>query len=148
MKAVILSQLNNQFLQKWYFQVYNNRQCIFYRTFKDTFCFEPYQKIDFLERRALSKIRTGAHKLPMCVLDGFNGDPTVDTACKYCPSIYCDEHHILFECDFFKEKRKIYIKKFYCIKASAFKTNSLFNSSAKCTSNLAKFCKYFLSYFN
>ena len=147
LKATISSQLDDQFLQEWYSQVYNNRRCIFYRTFKDTFRFEPYLKnLDFLERRALSKIRTGTHNLPIAKFR-FTGNSNVDVTCNYCLSSYCDEHHILFECDFFKEKRNIYIKKFYFIKASAFKTNSLFNSSTKNISNLAKFCKYLLPHF-
>ena len=147
LKAVISSQLNNQFLQEWNFQIYNNRRCIFYRTFKDTFRFEPYLKyLDFLERRALIKIRTGTHHLPITKYR-YTENADVDLSCKYCQNNYCDEHHILFECEFFQEKRKTYFKKFYWAKASAFKTNSLFNASQNNISNLAKFCKFLLPHF-
>ena len=147
LKAIISSQLNNQFLQEWNYQIYNNRRCIFYRTFKDIFRFEPYLKnLDFLDRRALCNIRTGSHNLPV-TKQRYSRNVQVVVSCKYCNANYCDEHHILFECDYFKEKREMYIKKFYCIKPSAIKTNSLFNSGIKNTYNLAKFSKHLLTQF-
>ena len=151
LKAVLSSQLNDQFLQDWNYQIYNNRRCIFYRTFKDTFCFEPYLNyLDFLERRALCKIRTGSHNLPITKQRytrnaDVNSDANV--SCNFCTSNYCDEHHILFECDFFNEKRSFYIKKYYYAMPSAIKTNSLLNSSRKNVTNVAKFSKFLLPHF-
>ena len=151
LKAVLSSQLNDQFLQDWNYQIYNNRRCIFYRTFKDTFCFEPYLNyLDFLERRALCKIRTGSHNLPI-TKQRYTRNPDVNSdvnvSCNFCTSNYCDEHHILFECDFFKEKRSFYIKKYYYAMPSAIKTNSLLNSSRKNVTNVAKLSKYLLPHF-
>ena len=66
MKNVIASQLENQFIQEWESETYRNRKCVAYRIFKDEIRFEPYlTKLDFVDRRALCKFRTGNHRLPV-----------------------------------------------------------------------------------
>ena len=147
LKATISSQLKSQFLKEWTEDVFSNSRCTFYRTFKDTLCFEPYLKdLTFLERMSLSKIRTGSHNLPIAK-HRYTKNPEDDLSCKYCNASFCDEYHTLFECEFFNEKREIYLKKFYFKKPSAYKTNSLFNTSKRETTNLAIFCKHILSHF-
>ena len=147
MKNIISNQLDSQYLQEWNFEINRNRRCLIYNIFKNTIAMEPYLKdLDFLERRALCKFRTGSHNLPI-TKRRYNDDEDVDVQCKFCDSNYCDEFHVLFKCEYFKEQRKLYLKQFYYVRPSAFKMISLFNSCKKETSNLAKFCKFIASKF-
>ena len=66
MKDVISAQLKLQFTQQWEFEIFRNRKCVSYRIFKDEIKSEPYlAKLDFVDRRALCKFRTGNHRLPV-----------------------------------------------------------------------------------
>ena len=66
MKNVVALQLQNQYIQEWDFEVNRNRKCVAYRIFKDEIRMEPYlAKLDFVNRRALCKFRTGNHRLPV-----------------------------------------------------------------------------------
>ena len=147
MKNIVSSQLDNQYLQEWNHEINVNRRCVVYRIFKTTLNFEPYLKdLHFVERRALCKFRTGSHNLPI-FKSRLTGREEGDVNCKFCESNYCDEFHTLFQCPYFKDQRKMYLKKVMYEKPSAFKMTSLFNSSKKETCNLAKFCKYIITKF-
>ena len=109
--------------------------------------FEKYlTKLNFLQRRALCKFRTGNHRLP--VVESRYKNTALETTCSLCNAgEICDEFHVLFQCNFFEEKRNLFIKPYYYRKPSAMKMCSLFNSSPKQLSNLAKFTEHIMSKF-
>ena len=149
MKKIVSLQLESQYLQEWDFEVHRNRRCVIYRIFKDNFVFEPYLKnLDFINRRALCKFRTGNHPLPITKSRYVEGGGGVDTCCKLCNSNeVCDEFHVLYTCRFFAEQRKKFLKRNDFVKPSTLKMNTLFNSSHVKTANLAKFIRVILSQF-
>ena len=149
MKKIVSLQLESQYLQEWDFEVHRNRRCVIYRIFKDNFVFEPYLKnLDFINRRALCKFRTGNHPLPITKSRYIEGGGGVDTCCKLCNSNeVCDEFHVLYTCRFFAEQRKKFLKRNDFVKPSTLKMNTLFNSSHVKTANLAKFIRVILSQF-
>ena len=66
MKNVVALSLENQYLQEWDAELQRNRRCITYRIFKDELTLEPYLfKLNFVDRLALCKFRTGNHLLPV-----------------------------------------------------------------------------------
>ena len=99
MKNVVSLQLKNQYLQEWDFEVNRNRKCTIYRTFKDKISFEPYlRKLNFIDRRALCRFRTGSHTLPVVKSRYVEGGGGVDANCKLCTSNeVCDEFHVIKE---------------------------------------------------
>ena len=147
MNNIILQQLRTQYCQEWDFELYRNRKCIIYRIIKPNHCFEQYLiKLNFLQRRALCQFRTGNHRLP--VTESRYKNEMVNISCKLCNNgDICDEFHVLFKCKYFEEKRKIFLKKFYYTRPSSMKMCSLFNSTYKQLSNLAKFTNYIMSKF-
>merc|ERR1712121_510113 len=85
MKNVVTLQLEKQYLQEWELEVNRNRKCITYRIFKDDFSFEPYlSKLNFIDRRALCKFRTGNHTLPVTKSRYVAGGGGIDVICKLC----------------------------------------------------------------
>ena len=144
---IILQQLKHQYLQKWDLEIYQNRKCVIYRIIKEKHCFEQYlTKLSFLQRRTLCKFRTGNHRLP--VTESRYSNSVVNITCNLCNSgEICDEFHVLFKCKFFEEKRILFLKKFYYTRPSTMKMCSLFNTTYKQLSNLAKFTNYIMSQF-
>jgi hypothetical protein len=149
MKNVVRLQLENQYLQIWEAELNRNRKCITYRIFKDQIMFEPYLKnLNYIDRRALSCFRSGMHKLPVAKSRYLEGGGGVETICKLCNSNdICDEFHVLFICNFFREKREKYLKKNYFVKPSTLKMYTLFNSGPKQTLCLARFIRSIMSHF-
>ena len=113
MKNDILLNLRDQFLQEWQVEVFRNRKCVAYRIIKDDITSESYlsnlSNLDFVDRRALCKFRTGNHRLPVAKSRiGGGGKVT----CRLCQTEdICDEFHVLFICKFFDEYRKKYLKR-------------------------------------
>ena len=120
MKIVVSSQLENQYQQEWDFEVHRNRKCTSYRIFKDELSFESYLiKLNFIDRRALCKFRTGSHTLPVAKSRYVAGGGGVDVKCKLCTSNdVCDEFHVLFICKHFEVQRIKYLNKKYFVKPS------------------------------
>ena len=156
MKNEISLNLQAQFLQWWDAEIERNRRCLVYRIIKDNcifktnndFVFQPYLSyLNYLDRRALAKFRTGSHTLPVTKGRFREGGGGVDVKCKYCKNDICDEFHVLFICKEFEEPRKKFLKKYYIVKPSTLKMHSLFNSNRKVISNLAKFIRIILSKF-
>ena len=149
MKNVVVSQLKNQYLQSWQAEVNRNRKCITYRIFKDQFVFESYLNTqNFINRRALSRFRSGCHKLPVAKSRYSERGGGVDTICKLCDrNEICDEFHVLFICNFFQAHRQKYLKKTYFVKPSTLKMYTLFNSGPKQINSLVKFIRIITSHF-
>ena len=148
MKHEIGLKLENQFLQEWQFEVFRNRKCVAYRIFKDEVIFESYlSELDFVDRRALSKFRTGNHRLPVAK-SRYMRDGGGDVKCRLCETgDLCDEFHVLFICPYFAEHRKKYLKRSYFSKPSTLKMYTLFHSHGKQLINLAKFVKIIMTKF-
>ena len=149
MRSIVASQLKNQFEQEWELETYNNRKCVTYRIFKDEFKLEPYlAKLDFVDRRALCKFRTGSHRLPVAKSRyTLTGGGEIVT-CRLCETNdICDEFHVLFICKYFDEQRKKYLKNNDYSKPSTLKMYTLFNSKGKKLLNLARFVRYIMSKF-
>ena len=144
MKNVVAIQLENQFVQEWEFEVHRNRKCVTYRIFKDEIKFEPYLiKLDFVNRRALCKFRTGNHKLPVAKSRYISGGGGEEVKCMLCDTNdLCDEFHVLFN-----EHWKKYLKKNYYSKPSTLKMYTLFNSKGNQRVNLARFVRCIMSTF-
>ena len=109
MKNIISKQLESQYIQNWNLEVNQNRKCTIYRIFKEKYGFEKYLlELEFYDRTALCNLRTGNHKLPISK-SRYMGEENVN--CTLCDSnVIGDEFHMLFNCKFFEEKRKIFLK--------------------------------------
>jgi hypothetical protein len=156
MKNELALNFQALFLQEWDTEIVRNRRCVAYRIIKDNcifninndFVFQPYLSyLNYLDRRALAKFRTGSNTLPVTKGRYVEGGGGVDVKCKFCSDDFCDEFHVLFICKHFEEQRKKYLKKYYIVKPSTLKMHSLFNSNRKVILNLAKFIRYILSKF-
>ena len=148
MKIIFEKHCEDQYIQEWNLEVNKNRKCVIYRIIKDTHCFEKYlTKLNFVERRALSKFRTGNHRLP--VAKSRYMTQVIDTKCKFCDiNDICDEFHVLFTCKHFEEKRKLLIKKYYYTRPNTLKMSLLFkNTNTKVLKNLAKFTREIMTEF-
>ena len=149
MKIILSKQLEDQYVQQWNLEINRNRKCTIYRIFKETHGFEKYlTKLNFVDRRALCKFRTGNHRLPISKSRYMTEE--IDITCKLCNSddVACDEYHVLFICKHFEEKRKILLKKYFYNRPNTFKMNSLFNTTnIKQLKNLAKFSRVIMSEF-
>ena len=142
MKSILSKQLEDQYIQEWSLEVNRNKKCTIYRIFKESHSFEKYlTKLNFIERRALCKFRTGNHRLPISKSRYMRQE--IDVSCKLCTSNEaCDEFHVLFKCTYFEEKRKLLIKKYFYNRPNTLKMHSLFNNTnIKQLKNLAKFSK-------
>ena len=94
-KNIVSTQLDNQYLQQWNFEINSNRRCIIYKTFKNDLSFEPYLKdLHFSERRALCKFRTGNHNLPISK-NRLTGGDEEETNCKFVNTMFCFAVNIL-----------------------------------------------------
>ena len=149
MKIILSKQFEDQYVQQWNLEINRNRKCTIYRIFKETHGFEKYlTKLNFVERKALCKFRTGNHRLPISKSRYMTEE--IDVTCKLCNSedVTCDEYHVLFICKHFEEKRKILLKKYFYNRPNTFKMNSLFNTTnIKQLNNLAKFSRAIMSEF-
>ena len=150
MTDIISQELENRFVQEWNFEVNRNRKCVIYRNIKDEPSLESYlSKLSFSDRRYLCKFRTGNHRLPITESRYVEGGLGLDvTVCKMCNQYdLCDEFHVLFVCKHFEEQRKKYLKKYFYNRPNTLKMFSLFNSSFKQLSQLAKFIRYIMTQF-
>ena len=148
MKIILAKHFEDQYIQEWNLEVNKNRKCVIYRIFKDAHCFENYLiKLNFVERRALSKFRTGNHRLPVAKSRYMTQE--IDTKCKFCnTNDMCDEFHVLFVCKHFDEKRKLLIKKYYYTRPNTLKMSLLFaNTNIKVMKNLANFTRAIMTVF-
>jgi hypothetical protein len=147
-KIILSKQFEDQYIQEWNLEVNRNRKCIIYRIFKERHGFEKYlTKLNFVERRALCKFRTGNHRLPISKSRYMTKE--IDVSCKLCTSNdICDEFHVLFSCKHFEEKRKLLLKKYFYNRPNTLKMYLLFNNTnTKHLKNLAKFSQIIMAEF-
>ena len=148
-KNDISLQLENQYFQQWQLDVDKNRKCVAYRIFKDDIVFESYlNELEFLDRRALCKFRSGNHRLPVAMSRIDKKGVGAESKCKLCNSHdICDEFHVLFLCKYFETARIKYLKRNHYIRPSTLKMYTLFHSHGKQLINLAKFIRIIMSTF-
>ena len=82
-----------------------------YRTFKNTFVFEPYLLIGNREQKQLfSKLRISDHSLEI-EKGRYLGQEVKDRICKICKNEIEDEFHLLIRCKNYDEDRRKYFEK-------------------------------------
>ena len=148
MKDILVKHFEDQYIQEWSAEKYRNRKCVIYRVIKESHCFETYlTKLNFVERRALSKFKTGNHGLPVAKSRYMR--EAIDTRCKFCDSTdICDEFHTLFICKHFEEKRKLLVKNYYYTRPNTLKMFHLFTTTNKKElKNLANFARVIMKEF-
>ena len=142
-KNLIKTKLNDINKQEWHTDVEENSQCLNYRMFKQSNCYEKYFDILIdLEAKSLCKFRCLNHKMPI-VTGRHKNILRNERFCNLCNKNQIgDEFHYLFQCGFFLEEWKNHIKRYYWKYPNTFKMDELFNSKQKSIfSNLAKFCR-------
>ena len=105
-------------------------------------------KLDFKSRIIMTKFRCSVNKLPANKNRFSNED--ADRLCTLCDlEDRGDEYHYLFNCCFFENQHKIYLKRYYRNRPNTLKMKELFDSTNnKEQSNLIKFIKEILSNFH
>ena len=148
LKNVLSQRVNDQAKQEWKSGVYSSSMCINYRLFKEEHHFEkylntlpPYLRIIFTKFRCRN-----FSKMPV-VAGSYTNTPLDDRICKKCDNNSIgDEFHYVLQCDFFKDKREVFIKKYYYNRPSTFKFRQLFNVSGKEMVRLCQFLLYISKY--
>ena len=77
----------------------------------------------------LARFRTTNHRFPIEKgrWENIERSRRVCTLCNY--EFLGDEFHYLFECEFFKERRKLYLPKFYLIHVNTLKFQKLLSTT-------------------
>ena len=140
--------LSDQFSQEWKSNVDTASSCINYRLFKNELCYENYLnnlssnlRITYTRFRSHFRSRNFS-KLPV-VSGSYLNISLANRLCDKCDSVSIgDEFHYLLECNFFSDKRKSFVKKYFYNNPSTIKFCQLFNSSGRELINLCKFLFY------
>ena len=145
----VQNRLQMQYIQEWNSVVHNSPKCINYRTFKTEFKMEFY--ISELQPKfyiPIARFRTTNHRLPIerGRWENIERSQRICTLCNR--NEMGDEFHYLFECDFFKETRTIYLPKFYQRHANILKFQKLMSvRNLKLLQQLSRFIFFILSKF-
>ena len=145
----VQNRLQMQYIQEWNSVVHNSPKCINYRTFKTEFKMEFY--ISELQPKfyiPIARFRTTNHRLPIerGRWENIERSQRIGTLCNR--NEMGDEFHYLFECDFFKETRTIYLPKFYQRHANILKFQKLMSvRNLKLLQQLSRFIFFILSKF-
>ena len=142
-KAIVKQRLQDQFLQRWGQEVYENAICLNYRIYKDEFMFENYLTIlSPRQRTILLRFRTSNHRLPIQILRQFGVDRErrVCTLCN--TNDIGDEFHYLFCCthNVIVQKRLQYLPRYFQQHANAIKFAVLMKTKSK--KKLLSLCKF------
>ena len=117
--------------------------------YKNEYRFEDY--LDILPSnlsKHLCKFRTMNHSLPIEKGRYFGVERNL-RVCVLCNNnLLGDEFHYLFECEFFKTERKLFISKYFYNHPNSYKLEELMNCKNKSKlTKLALFSKFILSKF-
>lgn len=130
LKASLHQKLEDIEKQSWLSEINSKSCCTTYRIFKTEFGYENYLNLyECKQRITLCKFRCGNHRLPI----NKGRFEKVDRNLRLCP--LCDskeigdEFHYLFSCNFFQQKRILYINKYYRVRPNTIKMYSLINSN-------------------
>ena len=126
LKTVIDNRLRDTLIQEWHCMLENNKLCLNYKLFKETYEIEHYLKIsDDRIRYSLSRFRSGSHFLPISnqryrIIDERNNCPLCDM------NELGDEYHYLMLCPAFDIQRSKYIDLYYTSRPNVLKYKELF----------------------
>ena len=140
LKNIVTQTLSDQRKQEWNSDVNSSSSCINYRLFKNELCYEKYLNILSPNLRiAYTRFRCrNISKLPV-VYGSYMSIPLDQRKCEKCDkNAIGDEFHYILECDYYKEKRKLLIKKYYYQNPSTVKFKLLFQAKGKELINLSK----------
>ena len=128
----VKKRLQCQYLQKWNTEIQTSSKSINYRIFKTNFVTEFY--ITHLQPKfyiPLARFRTTSNRLPIerGRWENVERAQRICTLCNY--NAIGDEFHYLFECKAFKERRKVFLPRFYLRHVNTLKFQMLL-----CTTNV------------
>ena len=133
LKAVIFKQrLMDQFIQNWFSKIIDSPKTINYRIFKTKFEFEEYLNVlKYKNAVLLCRFRTCNTKLPIETGRWLN-IPRHHRVCILCINRNIrDEYHYLFECQFFAQKRKECLPKYFITRHNTLKCSELMSTRSK-----------------
>ena len=137
--------LSDQIRQEWNFDVNNSltSSCINFRLIKEELCSEKYLNILSPNLRiTLTRYRCRNYSKLTVVSGTYMSIPLHQRKCAKCEkNAIGDEFHYILECEYYKEKRKLLIKKYYYQNPSTFKFKVLFQARGK---ELISLCKLIL----
>ena len=138
-------RIEDQFYQTHNQDIENTNRAIFYRAVKGNYGFdEVLDDINPQLTHYLIKYITSNHRLPVETGRWYH-TPFYDRHCTLCIGKLGDEFHYLFVCPKFTEIRKKYIKAYYYIHPSMFKTKQLFqNKNIKILRRLCLMIKHIM----
>ena len=145
----VQKRLQMQYIQEWNAVVQNTSKCINYRIFKTEFKMEFY--INELQPKfyiPIARYRTANNRLPI-ERGSWNDTERSQRVCTLCNrNELGDEFHYLFECEFFKETRRLYLPSFYRKHVNTLKFQTLMTSTRiKLLQQLSRFIYIILSKF-
>jgi hypothetical protein len=115
-KAVAMQRLKDQYLQFWHWELFENKVCINYRMFKESFAFEKYLlHVSPGLRSYILRFRLSNDSLPIQKLRYTNVDRE-DRICTLCDANEIgDEFHYLFccNCQVLKDTRTELLPKYF-----------------------------------
>ena len=119
-KSLLNQILCDQFIQKWFSDIYTTSRGQFYSIFKKNFEIENYLT------RLPEPFRTSNLRLPI-ETGRWHNVPKEDRICNLCREQIGDEYHILFVCSNAKvvELRKKYLPNYYIVNPNSVKMEGL-----------------------
>jgi hypothetical protein len=145
LKLAVRQKLKDLFINDWASLIDQTNKCSTYKIFKHNFGIEKY--LSDTPKSYLFYIirfRTRNHRLPVETGSWSRIDYNL-RYCNKCQNQLGDEFHYLFQCPFFENKRKMFIKRYFYQRPNTFKMNQLFNTQNRIEYlNLCKFVKAIL----
>ena len=122
----------DQFIQNWFSKIIDSPKAINYRIFKTKFEFEEYLNVlEYKNAVLLCRFRTCNTKLPI-ETDRWLNIPRHDRVCILCNNRNIgDEYHYLFECQFFAQKRKECLPKYFVARHNTLKFSECMPTRSK-----------------
>lgn len=145
----VQKRLQLQFIQNWHSNIQESPKCLNYRIFKTEFTTELYiTKLQPNFYIPLARFRTTNNRFPVEKgrWENIDRSQRFCTMCNY--NVLGDEFHYLFECEFFKDLRKLYLPKYYLRYVNTLKFQKLLSTTnIKLLKQLSRFVSEVLSKF-
>ncbi len=131
-KHCVKLKLKDQYIQKWRSDVNMSEKCCLYKYFKLEYGLENYlSTLPNKLRIAITKFRISNTKLPI-EQGRYNNVPRHHRFCKLCNiNVVGDEYHLLLECPFLSETRKLYLPRYYIQHINMIKFNMIMTSTSR-----------------
>ena len=128
-KSQVQQTLKDQYRQEWTAQLEKSSKGINYRLIKNELYLEEYYMK--FKNLSISLFLNIAVETTNCLLRlvGTKKIPYNQRICPKCPKrTLGDEYHYLLECDYYKQSREKYIKRYYYLHPNVLKFNELMNN--------------------